>query len=160
MSPAPGVSDPGVPSQSGSFHISDADGDALTAVVRIAGKTVAINGVTTVQGQYGTLVITPVGGGSDITYNFTYTLDNSPYGATDSLAQGQRVTDHIFIDVNDGRGHTITQPIAVHVTGTNDAPDVQHVDDFNLKEGGVFPAHTDEGTATPPPCTATKTTAP
>ena len=136
--PAPGVSDPGVPSQSGSFHISDADGDALTAVVRIAGKTVAINGVTTVQGQYGTLVITPVGGGSDITYNFTYTLDNSPYGATDSLAQGQRVTDHIFIDVNDGRGHTITQPIAVHVTGTNDAPDVQHVDDFNLKEGGVF----------------------
>jgi VCBS repeat-containing protein len=136
--PGPGVSDPGVPSQSGSFHVSDADGDALSAVVRIAGQTVAINGTTTVAGQYGALVITPVGSGADVTYNFTYTLNNSPYGATDSLAQGQRVTDHIFIDVTDGRGHTITQPIDVHVTGTNDAPDIQQVDDFQLKEAGVF----------------------
>ena len=67
-----GSEDRGVPSMGGSFTVRDPDGDSLTATVTIGGKTVAVSlgGPTTVESDYGTLVITPAGGGSNITFNF------------------------------------------------------------------------------------------
>lgn len=127
-------------STSGSFTVRDPDGDSLTATVSIGGKTVAVSldGPTTVESDYGTLVITPSGRGSNITFDFKYTLKEEPYSKTDRLAQGEQVTDGIVISVNDGMGHTVTQPINVVITGSNDAPDIEGVDDFVLKDQGVW----------------------
>ena len=99
------------PSVTGSFSVRDPDGDSLTATVTIGGKTVAVslNGPTTVESDYGSLVITPRGGGSNITFDFEYTLKEEPYSKTDQLAEGEQVTDGIVISVNDGMGHTVTQ---------------------------------------------------
>ena len=143
-----GVS-PESPAQSvtGSFSVRDPDGDSLTATVTIGGKTVAVslNGPTTVESDYGSLVITPKGGGSNITFDFAYTLKEEPYSKTDQLAEGERVTDGIVITVNDGMGHTVTQPINVVITGSNDAPDITGVvstlegaDGHTVKDDGVF----------------------
>lgn len=128
------------PSVTGSFTVQDPDGDSLTATVAIGGKTVVVSlaGPTTVESDYGSLVITPKGGGSNVTFNFEYTLKEEPYSKTDQLAQGEQVTDGIVITVNDGMGHTVTQPINVVITGSNDAPDITHVDDLTLKDQGVF----------------------
>lgn len=130
------------PSVTGSFIVQDPDGDSLTATVAIGGKTVAVSlaGPTTVESDYGTLVITPKGGGSNVTFNFEYTLKEEPYSKTDQLAEGEQVTDGIVITVNDGMGHTVNQPINVVITGTNDAPDITHVDDLTLKDKGVYAA--------------------
>lgn len=127
-------------STSGSFTVRDPDGDSLTATVSIGGKTVAVSldGPTTVASDYGTLVITPSGRGSNVTFDFEYTLKEEPYSKTDRLAQGEQVTDGIVISVNDGMGHTVTQPINVVITGSNDAPDIEGVTDLTLKEKGVF----------------------
>lgn len=134
----------------GSFTVQDPDGDSLTATVSIGGKTVAVSlaGPTTVESDYGTLVITPKGGGSNVTFDFEYTLKEEPYSKTDQLAQGEQVTDGIVISVNDGRGHTVTQPINVVITGSNDAPDITGVNDLTLKDDGVWasgnPVYDDE----------------
>ncbi|MEG6501698.1 MULTISPECIES: VCBS domain-containing protein [unclassified Desulfovibrio] len=131
---------PGPVRATGSFTVRDPDGDSLTATVTIGGKTVAVSlaGPTTVESDYGTLVITPSGRGSDVTFDFEYTLKEDPYSKTDRLAQGEQVTDGIVISVNDGMGHTVTQPINVVITGSNDAPDIEGVDDFVLKDQGVW----------------------
>ncbi|MDY0259402.1 MAG: VCBS domain-containing protein [Desulfovibrio sp.] len=128
------------PSVTGSFSVQDPDGDSLTATVSIGGKTVVVNltGPTTVESDYGSLVITPKGGGSNITFDFAYTLKEEPYSKTDQLAEGEQVTDGIVISVNDGMGHTVTQPINVVITGSNDAPDITGVTDLTLKDQGVF----------------------
>ncbi|MGE4312030.1 VCBS domain-containing protein [Desulfovibrio sp.] len=128
------------PSVTGSFSVQDPDGDSLTATVTIGGKTVVVNltGPTTVESDYGSLVITPKGGGSNITFDFAYTLKEEPYSKTDQLAEGEQVTDGIVITVNDGMGHTVTQPINVVITGSNDAPDITGVTDLTLKDQGVF----------------------
>lgn len=128
------------PSVTGSFSVQDPDGDSLTATVSIGGKTVAVSltGPTTVESDYGSLVITPKGGGSNITFNFEYTLKEEPYSKTDQLAEGEQVTDGIVITVNDGMGHTVTQPINVVITGSNDAPDIEKFDDLTLKDDGHF----------------------
>lgn len=137
-------------STSGSFTVRDPDGDSLTATVSIGGKTVAVSldGPTTVESDYGTLVITPSGRGSNVTFDFEYTLKEEPYSKTDRLAQGEQVTDGIVISVNDGMGHTVTQPINVVITGSNDAPDIEGVDDFVLKDQGVWADGSRNGTAT------------
>lgn len=128
-------------SATGSFIVQDPDGDSLTATVAIGGKTAAVSltGPTTVESDYGTLVITPKGGGSNVTFNFEYTLKEEPNSKTDQLAQGEQVTDGIVISVNDGMGHMVNQPINVVITGSNDAPDITHVTStLTLKEGGVY----------------------
>lgn len=147
------------PSVTGSFTVQDPDGDSLTATVAIGGKTVVVSlaGPTTVESDYGSLVITPKGGGSNVTFNFEYTLKEEPYSKTDQLAQGEQVTDGIVITVNDGMGHTVTQPINVVITGSNDAPDITGVSNvLTFKEGGVYadgkplsntPLNADENTA-------------
>lgn len=131
---------PGPVRATGSFTVRDPDGDSLTATVSIGGKTVAVSldGPTTVESDYGTLVITPSGRGSNVTFDFEYTLKEEPYSKTDQLAQGEQVTDGIVISVNDGMGHTVTQPVNVVITGSNDAPDITGVDDLTLKDQGVW----------------------
>lgn len=130
-----------VVSQSGSFSVADPDGDSLTTTVSMGGKVVAVStaGPTTVESDYGTLVITPSGGGSNITFTYTYTLKQDPDSPTDSLAQGEKQADNIVFSINDGQGHTVTQPINVVITGSNDAPDITGVGStLTLKEGGVY----------------------
>ncbi len=137
-----GSEDPGVPSMGGSFTVRDPDSDSLTATVTIGGKTVAVSlgGPTTVESDYGTLVITPTGGGSNITFNFEYTLKQGAGSKTDQLAEGEIYTDGIVISVNDGEGHTVNQPINAVITGSNDAPDITGVNDLTLKDDGVWAA--------------------
>ena len=124
----------------GSFTVRDPDGDSLTATVTIGGKTVVVNlgGPTTVESDYGTLVITPKGGGSNVTFDFEYTLKQDPYSKTDQLAEGETYTDKIVISVTDGMGHTVNQPIDAVITGSNDAPDITGVNDLVLKEKGAY----------------------
>ena len=141
----------------GSFTVRDPDGDSLTATVTIGGKTVAVSlaGPTTVESDYGTLVITPSGRGSDVTFDFEYTLKEDPYSKADQLAQGEQVTDGIVISVNDGMGHTVNQPVNVVITGSNDAPDITGVvsdiggaDGHTVKDDGVFGRQGDQKTGT------------
>ena len=129
-----------VVSQSGSFSVSDPDGDSLTTTVSMGGKVVAVStaGPTTVESDYGTLVITPSGGGSNITFEYTYTLKQDPYSPTDRLAEGEQQTDNIVFSINDGQGHTVTQPINVVITGSNDAPDITGVQNGEVKDDGFY----------------------
>lgn len=130
-----------VVSQSGSFSVADPDGDSLTTTVNMGGKVVAVStaGPTTIESDYGTLVITPKGGGSNVTFEYTYTLKQDPDSPTDSLAQGEKQADNIVFSISDGQGHTVTQPINVVITGSNDAPDITGVGStLTLKEGGVY----------------------
>lgn len=128
-------------SQRGSFSVADPDGDSLTTTVSMGGKVVAVStaGPTTVESDYGTLVITPRGGGSNVTFEYTYTLKQDPYSPTDSLAEGEKQADNIVFSISDGKGHTVTQPINVVITGSNDAPDITRVGSaLTLKEAGVY----------------------
>ncbi|WP_291445303.1 VCBS domain-containing protein [Desulfovibrio sp.] len=129
-----------VVSQSGSFSVADPDGDSLTTTVSMGGKVVAVStaGPTTVASDYGTLVITPKGGGSNVTFEYTYTLKQDPYSPTDSLAEGEKQADNIVFSINDGKGHTVTQPINVVITGSNDAPDITGVQNGTVKDDGVW----------------------
>lgn len=130
-----------VVSQSGSFSVADPDGDSLTTTVSMGGKVVAVStaGPTTIESDYGTLVITPKGGGSNVTFEYTYTLKQDPDSPTDSLAEGEKQADNIVFSISDGQGHTVTQPINVVITGSNDAPDITGVGStLTLKEGGVY----------------------
>lgn len=134
------VPEPGVATMSGSFTANDPDGDSLSASVIINGTSYAVNatGTTTITTDYGTFTITPSNAGSNVTYDYTYTLNNEDYGNTDSLKQGEIHTDSIVVSITDGINTGITQPINVVIEGTNDAPDIIRVDDVVLKEDGVF----------------------
>lgn len=127
-------------SQRGSFSVADPDGDSLTTTVSMGGKVVAVStaGPTTVESDYGTLVITPRGGGSNITFEYTYTLKQDPYSPTDSLAEGEKQADSIVFSISDGKGHTVTQPINVVITGSNDAPDITGVQNGVVKDDGFY----------------------
>lgn len=127
---------------SGSFSVHDPDGDSMTASVTIGGKIFAVSlaGPTTVESEYGALVITPRGSGSNLIFDVEYSLKQGPYSPTDRLAEGESHTDEILVSVNDGRGHTVNQPINILINGTNDAPDITGVDDLTLKDKGVYAA--------------------
>ena len=130
-----------VVSQAGSFSVVDPDGDSLATTVSMGGKVVAVStaGPTTVASDYGTLVITPTGGGSNITFTYTYTLKQDPNSPTDSLAEGEKQADNIVFSISDGQGHTVTQPINVVITGSNDAPDITGVSGpLGLTEDGEY----------------------
>ena len=132
-------------SQRGSFSVADPDGDSLTTTVSMGGKVVAVStsGPTTVASDYGTLVITPRGGGSNVTFEYTYTLKQTPYSPTDSLAEGEKQADNIVFSISDGKGHTVTQPINVVITGSNDAPDITGVKNGVVKDDGAYGKHGD-----------------
>ncbi|MBB5144387.1 VCBS domain-containing protein [Desulfovibrio intestinalis] len=130
----------GVPSMRGSFTVNDPDGDSLTATVNMGGRAVSVSlaGPTTIASDYGTLVITPKGSGSNITFDFEYTLKQDPDSLVDKLSKGEVHTDGIVIEINDGMGHIVRQPINAVITGSNDAPDISGVTDLTLKGEGVW----------------------
>ncbi|MFT4302829.1 MAG: VCBS domain-containing protein, partial [Desulfovibrio sp.] len=130
----------GVSSMRGSFTVNDQDGDRLTATVNMGGRaaSVSLSGPTAIESDYGVLVITPKGSGSNITFDFEYTLKQNPDSLVDKLSQGQTHTDSIVVEINDGMGHTVRQPINAVITGANDAPDITGVNDFTLKDDGVW----------------------
>ncbi|WP_235033896.1 VCBS domain-containing protein [Pantoea sp. 18069] len=66
------------------------------------------------KGQYGTFTV-------DATGKWTYVLDNAS-SKVQALTEGKKVTDTITVTVNDGKGGTASQTIAVEITGTNEAP--------------------------------------
>ena len=105
--------------KSGSFTANDPDGDTLSASVIINGASYAVNavGTTTITTDYGTFTITPSAVGSNVTYNYTYTLNNEDYGNADSLKQGEVHTDSIVVSITDGINTSITQPINVIIEG-------------------------------------------
>lgn len=144
-----GVGKPHMAPLTGSFTASDPDGDSLTATVTMGDTSVAINGVTRIVNNYGTLIITPVGNGSNVTYQYSYEVNDNPvdplFKATDprtdgadSLAQGESHTEVVTITVRDSMGHVVTQSINITITGSNDAPDIRSFDDMTLKDDGHF----------------------
>ena len=144
-----GVNQPHMAPITGSFTITDPDGDNITATVNLGSTSVAITGVTKIATDFGTLIITPSGGGANITYQFTYEVNDNPVDplfkaadprtdGSDSLAQGETHTEVITITLSDGMGHTVTQPINITVTGSNDAPDIRSFEDMTLKDDGQF----------------------
>ncbi len=144
-----GVGKPHMAPLTGSFTASDPDGDSLAATVTMGGTSVAINGVTRIVNNYGTLIITPVGSGSNVTYQYSYEVNDNPvdplFKATDprtdgadSLAQGESHTEVVTITLRDSMGHVVTQSINITITGSNDAPDIRSFDDMTLKDDGHF----------------------
>lgn len=135
----------GKPVDEGSFRVADADGDTLTATlldkdgVPLKGVvTDKDSGTMTVQTEYGTLTVTPTqGADGSVTYTYHYELDNT---LADSLNEGDDpVQEHFQIEVSDGHGGTVTQPVDITIEGTNDAPTFNgRGQNVQLKEEGVY----------------------
>ncbi|MEP2707925.1 MAG: Ig-like domain-containing protein, partial [Roseibium sp.] len=94
----------GTPSATGTLSSSDVD----------TGATAEWTGNQTTA--YGLFSIDPLTG------VWTYTLDQTTGGATDSLAEGAVVTETFTATVTDDFGATATQDVTVTITGTNDSP--------------------------------------
>ena len=143
---------PGVASAESSFTVRDVDaGDKLTASLTdgsgnpLTGATAdPVTGVITLVTDYGTLTVTPhENGDGSVTYTYQFDLDNT---GTNSLKQGETVDLEYRIEVSDGKGGTVAQPVNVHIDGTNDTPylDKSESDqNVHLKEGGVHNGNTE-----------------
>lgn len=94
----------GVPTATGTLTSTDVDSGS-TATWSIVGSNI---------GTYGSLALTSTG-------VWTYTLNNTS-SATQSLDEGQTVTESFTVRVTDGAGASATQTIALTVNGTNDQP--------------------------------------
>ncbi len=68
------------------------------------------------SGSYGEITV-------DANGKWTYTIDNA-LAATQSLSQGQTVTETFTVVVTDGSGAQATQVVTIDVTGTNDLPEI------------------------------------
>ena len=101
----------GVMVDSGKSTVTDADGDSLTFSDPGSG---AEDGRTVLQGQYGTLIL-----GKDGTY--TYRLDNNK-AETQALGEGEFREEHFTVQVSDGKGGVVEEPVTVIIHGSNDAP--------------------------------------
>ena len=102
----------GQPSAGGTVVVRNAGAGTPEFTVRPADAEG--NGSTTADGRYGSIVI-------DANGHYVYTLDNT---RADGLSQGQVVTETFVVTVSDGRGGVVEQSVTVHVTGTNDAPEL------------------------------------
>lgn len=139
----------GKPVDEGSFRVADADGDTLTATLLdkdgnpMQGVVTDDSGTMTVQTEYGTLTVTPTeGADGSVTYTYHYELDNT---LADSLNEGDDpVYEHFQIEVSDGHGGTVTQPVDITIEGTNDAPTFNgRGQNVQLKEEGVYNGNTE-----------------
>ena len=97
---------------SGTITAEDADNDSLTYAVKNGSS--GVDGSSTKNGVYGTLIIDKNGG-------YTYELDNAK-DATQKLISGEMQDEIFTITVSDGHGGSVEQTITVAVTGTNDVP--------------------------------------
>lgn len=123
----------GTPSVSGQLASSDVDAGA-TATWSVSGTSL-----------YGAIAINPVTG------QWTYTLDNTPGGTADNLAEGDTGTETFTATVTDDKGATDTETITVFVRGTNDAPVITSdavAAQGVVSEAGVLPDGT-PATSTP-----------
>ncbi|MFJ4064468.1 VCBS domain-containing protein [Pseudomonas sp. NPDC089996] len=130
--------DPGV-NPTGNVLANDTDVDIQTnddvlTVTRIAsnivpgGVAVAPAGVTTLQGRYGTLVITAGGG-------FQYTVDNDNAEVQALRTAGDFISDFFGYDIVDSGGLTSSAVLQVNIHGANDTP-VAIIDTATAIEAG------------------------
>ncbi|MBB4864968.1 putative repeat protein (TIGR01451 family) [Pseudomonas nitritireducens] len=117
--------DPGV-DPTGNVLANDIDVDIQTnndflTVTRIAsnvvpgGVAVAANGVTSIQGRYGTLLITANGG-------FQYIVDNSNAEVQALRTANQRISDFFGYNIVDSGGLGSSAVLLVDIHGANDTP--------------------------------------
>ncbi|MBR0712318.1 beta strand repeat-containing protein, partial [Bradyrhizobium liaoningense] len=85
----------------------------LTSMDVDAGATATWSG--SAAGSYGSFAIGADG-------SWTYTLDNTPGGAADQLAEGDVKTETFTATVTDDKGATATATVTITVTGSNDSP--------------------------------------
>ncbi|MBP6019686.1 MAG: retention module-containing protein [Burkholderiaceae bacterium] len=119
---------------------TDIDSDTLTITDVKQGANSAENtdGVLTLQGKYGTLVMQPDG-------SYEYTLDNDK---ANHLAAGKGYDEVFTYVVNDGDGATVDTTLTITVTGTNDAPEI--TSNSTAAMGEVTESgHDDKGLAEP-----------
>ena len=152
----------GTQSAEGSFTVRDVDiGDQLTATITdgagqpISGVTV-VDGVMTLVTDVGTLTVTPqTSADGTITYTYHFDLNDA---AVNGLSQyddsrpvafdpahpesgGNYLDLNFGIQVNDGHNGTATQPVNIHIEGTNDGPQITG-DKVHLREEGVHDGNT------------------
>ncbi|MFJ2426612.1 VCBS domain-containing protein [Pseudomonas sp. NPDC087804] len=113
---------------------TDAESDPLTVIGIHTGTTSDIGTVgtvgTTLQGQYGTLLLNADGG-------YTYTVNNS-LAAVQALRQsGQTLSEVFTYTIVDKWGDTSTAELRVTVDGRNDTPTAVNDGSVAVEAGGV-----------------------
>lgn len=132
--------DPGV-NPTGNVLSNDTDVDIQTnndvlTVTRIASTTtpggvaVAANGVTTLQGLYGTLSITASGG-------FQYIVDNDNPAVQALRTAGNFISESFNYDIVDSGGLTSSAVLQIDIHGANDTPVAQGDAAAALEAGGT-----------------------
>ncbi len=143
------VVEDGTQSVTGTFGVADPDSDAgtdQTFHIDSANDGKGTDGTRGEDGStnatfttdYGTLTLNPETG------KWEYTLSNDS-DAVQQLKEGDTRTETFTVTVTDEHGATSEQEITVTITGTNDAPVIESVNDLTLKETGVKPGG-NEGT--------------
>ena len=124
---------------------SGATGDPRNSYFTATDSTQGHSSVTA-GGAYGDLTLNNDG-------SYSYTLHPATDANLNGLHEGQIVTETFTVYVRDEHGAWTSQELTVNVTGTNDRPEISHVDELVLKETGVQSggneATTPEGTIAP-----------
>lgn len=84
----------------------------------------------TAAGTYGDLILNNDG-------SYTYTLRPTGDADLNSLHEGEIVTETFTVYVKDEHGAWTSRELSVNITGTNDRPEISHVESLVLKESGV-----------------------
>lgn len=95
--------------------VEEASGSLSSADVDL-GDTATWSVLAPDTGAFGSITI-------DANGKWTYTIDNA-LATTQSLSQGQTVTETFTVIVTDGSGAQATQVVTIDVTGTNDLPEI------------------------------------
>lgn len=106
----------GVVRESGHIAWQDAEGDALAAV-SVGGVVLPASGTVSIEGLYGTLVITSGDNGADYVYTLREGLD----------AQGITDVDSFAVEVRDIYGATATQDLVISLAPLSHAPECDDV---------------------------------
>ena len=84
----------------------------------------------TAAGTYGDLILNNDG-------SYTYTLRPTGDAELNGLHEGEIVTETFTVYVKDEHGAWTSRELSVNITGTNDRPEISHVESLVLKESGV-----------------------
>lgn len=126
---------------------SDPDQNDTLTVTKIEfsdGTTVNVGG--TIDGKYGSLKVNGDG-------TYTYTLNDGTNGDkannVQQLMADEKATDEFTVSVTDGHT-TKTETVTIHITGTNDKPEITKVDGVDSDEHGFTEGDTlsQDGTLT------------
>ena len=120
------VVEDGTQSATGTIAFQDVDltdSHLFTSTLTTGSITTALPGFNPATTALGTLALTPHENNTDTsnlgTVDWTFTIDNA---LAQQLAVGQVVTQTFTVAIDDQHGGTVTQPVTVTITGTNDAP--------------------------------------